>query len=248
MTEVISRKESIEQGLTRYFTGTPCKHGHISPRKVGSGQCAECSRLISARWAKEGRVTSKADGGKELPSLVFLKETFEYHEDGYLIWKVRPREHFDTTKGWKMFNTRFAGNEAGYLNKRNGYITVNLNGTYYKGHRLIYKLVTGAEPKLPIDHIDGDVTNNKISNLREATVQENCFNTVKRVSKDKATSKYKGVGLLESGKWIAYVIKKPYKYIEKFNTEIEAALWYDKKAVELFGEFALTNFTQEVEK
>ncbi len=42
--EVISRKEARERGLTRYFTGKPCKHGHLSDRLTSDGNCKECSR------------------------------------------------------------------------------------------------------------------------------------------------------------------------------------------------------------
>ena len=29
-------------GLKRYFTGKPCKHGHVAERRVNSGDCYEC--------------------------------------------------------------------------------------------------------------------------------------------------------------------------------------------------------------
>jgi hypothetical protein len=39
---IISRKEAKQQGLKYYFTGIPCKWGHISKRMI-SGMCYECS-------------------------------------------------------------------------------------------------------------------------------------------------------------------------------------------------------------
>ena len=44
MMKVTSRRKAIEQGLPRYFTGKPCKHGHISERHTGCKQCIECKR------------------------------------------------------------------------------------------------------------------------------------------------------------------------------------------------------------
>lgn len=41
--KIITRKEAIEQGLKRYFTGKPCKHGHVSERYVGGGRCCYCN-------------------------------------------------------------------------------------------------------------------------------------------------------------------------------------------------------------
>ena len=46
MTEIIiSRQEAISQGLTRYFTGKPCPHGHTAQRIVSSYACAECNKI-----------------------------------------------------------------------------------------------------------------------------------------------------------------------------------------------------------
>jgi len=39
--KIITRKEAKEQGLKRYFTGKPCKHGHVSERLTYGG-CIEC--------------------------------------------------------------------------------------------------------------------------------------------------------------------------------------------------------------
>lgn len=44
MPEIITRKEALERGLKRYFTGKPCKHGHVSERKIGSGMCLSCDK------------------------------------------------------------------------------------------------------------------------------------------------------------------------------------------------------------
>jgi len=40
---VVQRKTAVELGLKRYFTGNPCKHGHISERHTSSGECVSCS-------------------------------------------------------------------------------------------------------------------------------------------------------------------------------------------------------------
>lgn len=40
--EVISRKEALSLGKTHYYTGIPCKHGHITKRLVSNWTCCEC--------------------------------------------------------------------------------------------------------------------------------------------------------------------------------------------------------------
>jgi len=41
MMEIVTRQQAIEQGLKKYFTGKPCKYGHLSAR-YASGPCIEC--------------------------------------------------------------------------------------------------------------------------------------------------------------------------------------------------------------
>lgn len=42
MFELITKKEALDSGLLRYFTGVPCKHGHTSQRYVVNSACCEC--------------------------------------------------------------------------------------------------------------------------------------------------------------------------------------------------------------
>lgn len=48
---LISRAEARSQGLKRYFTGKPCKHGHVRLRQVSNGVCIECSKHICKRYS-----------------------------------------------------------------------------------------------------------------------------------------------------------------------------------------------------
>ena len=41
----ISREQSKQQGLTQYFEGTVCRHGHVEPCMTINGRCMECARL-----------------------------------------------------------------------------------------------------------------------------------------------------------------------------------------------------------
>ena len=43
--KIISYSQAKEQGLKRYFTGKPCKRGHIAERITSSATCMECGRL-----------------------------------------------------------------------------------------------------------------------------------------------------------------------------------------------------------
>lgn len=47
---IISRKEAKKKGLAHYFTGKPCKHGHISKRRVSNSTCFECHLKTNKNW------------------------------------------------------------------------------------------------------------------------------------------------------------------------------------------------------
>jgi hypothetical protein len=45
----ISREQAIRQGLSHYFTGKPCRNGHVSIRGVKKWNCLQCDRLQKAQ-------------------------------------------------------------------------------------------------------------------------------------------------------------------------------------------------------
>ena len=49
-----SRKEALKVNAKRYFTGKPCKYGHVDDRKTSNGRCVECDRLDSLKRSKDG--------------------------------------------------------------------------------------------------------------------------------------------------------------------------------------------------
>lgn len=58
--EIITRAEARAQGLTRYFTGKPCKRGHIADRFVSSSACVACTqKLQNERAAKPGEARER---------------------------------------------------------------------------------------------------------------------------------------------------------------------------------------------
>jgi len=70
------------------------------------------------------------------------------------------------------------GKQAGTLNR--GYIVVIYKSKFFKAHRLAWLLTYGEWPRQGLDHIDGNKSNNRICNLREAD------ETVNQQNRDKA--------------------------------------------------------------
>lgn len=53
--EIIKRKNALLAGLLRYFTGKPCKYGHVDEHFTSTGQCCICATEYSTVWRKENR-------------------------------------------------------------------------------------------------------------------------------------------------------------------------------------------------
>ena len=113
-----------------------------------------------------------------------------------------------------------------------------------KLHRFILDL-TSNDPE--IDHIDGDGLNNRKSNLRLCTHQQNIAN--QKVRKG-TLSCFKGVTWHKNiNKWTAQIMFN-YKniYLGCHKDEERAAVYYDMAAVYLFGRFAKINFPERLEE
>lgn len=107
-------------------------------------------------------------------------------------------------------------------------------------HRLIMK---PSNSKIFVDHINHNGLDNRSCNLRLVSNTQNVRNR-----RGYGASKYLGVGVhidKRSGRkcYVAYIQTK---YLASFpftpEGEIAAAKAYDKKAIELYGEFANPNF------
>ncbi|MBV8473755.1 MAG: HNH endonuclease, partial [Hyphomicrobiales bacterium] len=113
--------------------------------------------------------------------------------------EVRAALHYDPATGLLRWGE--AGKVAGQLTEK-GYIRVGLFRRQYGAHVLIWVIMTGEWPKHFIDHDNNVRSDNRWSNLREATQSQNIANT-RRGAKN--TSGYKGVSLEKSsGRWAAY--------------------------------------------
>jgi len=104
----------------------------------------------------------------------------------------------------------------------------------------MHRFILG-EPANLVDHRDGDGLNNQRHNLREATRGQNKMNSRK--------STLKGVRFRPTNqKWEARItLNKVVMQIGQFSSETLAAFAYDRKARELFGEFACPNFHPDCE-
>lgn len=108
---------------------------------------------------------------------------------------------------------------------------------------LLHQFIMGTIERghdFSIDHINHDTLNNQKSNLRICNSSQNLMNQKMRKNN---SSGYKGVSFQKKANKFKASIELNSKsvHIGLFNSPIEAALAYNKKALELFGEFAFLN-------
>lgn len=122
-------------------------------------------------------------------------------------------------------------------NDGNWYAKAWVDGKTCYMHRLLLQPPEGTVT----DHINGDGLDNRRSNLRACSHR---INMVNRGADKGGSSRYKGVNWHKStSTWMARLMVKGRRiFLGRYKDEIEAALAYDKAALELLGEEAWTNF------
>lgn len=148
-------------------------------------------------------------------------------------------EHFEWLNQWRWSYVKKKNNE--YARRTQGQKGIKQITLFM--HVEIMKRAGLFDERKEVDHQDNNGLNNQVSNLRMATRQENSFNSKKHA---KGVSKYKGVWKTGRSQGFRAAIKYngTLVLIGNFANEIEAAIAYDRKAEELFGEFAKLNFPE----
>jgi len=119
--------------------------------------------------------------------------------------------------------------------------------TYYAGRKdinhktiLMHHQILGSTAMT--DHKDGNGCNNCRYNLRQCSPSQNQMN---QIIQKRSSSGFKGVSRNGSS-WAAYINHKgKHIYLGSYKIKTDAALIYNQKAIELFGEFAKLNIIME---
>lgn len=157
-----------------------------------------------------------------------LRSIFLYApRKGVFYWIDPPSTHGD-----------LVGEEAGSLAYANGkpYHSIQIGGRKIKRSRLAFLWMEGRCPSDQIDHINGDSTDDRWLNLREATATENAWN---HKTRSKRSSLPMGVRTTSAGRFtarIGYCGKQI--ALGTFDTAEEAAHAYQNARVKFYGTYA----------
>lgn len=153
-----------------------------------------------------------------------LLDLFTYSPDsGLFFWR-------------KPAPARRRGQPAGCITSR-GYVCIQVHKSQYLAHRLAWFYIHGKWPDRFIDHANGNPSDNRIENLREA---DHCENGYNRRRRNDCGSGIKGVSLCpQTQMWKAGIqVNKKYHHLGRFTNKTAAAEAYRSAAHRLCGAFA----------
>lgn len=127
--QIVSRASAIEKGSLVYYSGKPCKHGHLSERYVSTGHCLECCKQRH----------------KENADLLNAKS-----REWYISNKERAKE-------WRKAHAK--SNRAAYLEKCNRRRAAKLQATPswssredFKNMKAVYEMAARLSSCLKVPH------------------------------------------------------------------------------------------------
>lgn len=158
------------------------------------------------------------------------RELYAYDpETGLIRWRV------DRKVGRGRIGAH-AGDIAGHIND-SGYRNIVINNKHVRAHRVAWAISYGEHPPLGLDHINGIRDDNRLCNLRQATISQNGANLKKPATN---TSGLKGACWSKAAqKWQAQIrVRGQSIYLGLFATADEAHQAYVAAARDHHGEYA----------
>lgn len=158
---------------------------------------------------------------------------------GALKWKRRLADSFVSSDARSAdhkannWNSKYAGSLALNCHSPTGHLCGRINDKMFYSHRVVFAMIHGYWPVNQIDHINGNPSDNRPSNLRDVTQLENLRNQARS---KQSTSGVTGVSWNKRlGKWASHItVNDKFKHLGFFKS-FEDACTSRKEASLLFG-------------
>tara|TARA_R100001230_G_C5689678_1_gene202493 strand:- start:3336 stop:3875 length:540 start_codon:yes stop_codon:yes gene_type:complete len=167
-----------------------------------------------------------------LPSIDQIRQLIRLDRNtGRLYWLPRSPSQFEGSNEriCRTWNARYADQPALNNKRVQGYLGGSLLGQYIAAHRVVWALAYGAWPEKFIDHINHDRADNRLSNLRLVSNQENCRN--QRLGKSNVSGSVGVYWVPAENKWKA---KIGHDHLGTFSSKSDA-IAARKKAEASYG-------------
>ena len=153
-----------------------------------------------------------------LPSQKELQQSFEYEPGSGRLFRIGYSKH-------RGVSSKITRREC-VTNTPQGYCVVRYRNKLYKAHRIIWCLMTGADPGiLQIDHIDRNPANNKWSNLRLADCYQQAAN---RRARSDSTTRLRGVVRFRDRFQAKIQRRGPRIHLGTFSSAVQAHKAYEQ--------------------
>lgn len=146
--------------------------------------------------------------------------------------RLREILFYDLSTGGFRWLERKQGRRARVGSVKRDGIRIKIDYRGYQAHVLAWAWVTGEWPEGEIDHINNNPFDNRWSNLRPATRQQQTWNRSKRKG---TLHKQFGIFRTAEGRWSARIQQE---FLGNFDTADEAAAAYRQAAIERYGSYA----------
>ncbi|QDP56542.1 MAG: hypothetical protein Tp118SUR00d2C21406351_48 [Prokaryotic dsDNA virus sp.] len=119
---IISRKEAKAKNLTRYYTGEPCKYGHVDERRVSNSDCMSCRRKRYKTYASKNQEKVKARAKKYRENNKDKIQEY-YDKNKNRIAKLKREYQVENAQKIKEYQREWTKNNReyirGYVNEKN---------------------------------------------------------------------------------------------------------------------------------
>lgn len=92
--KLISKHDAKKLGLKYYYTGKPCKHGHVAERAVNGGMCKACKQYYGMLYAQNNKQKIQdyhKNRHKETYSSAKRRKSYELHLEKELLYRSSKR-------------------------------------------------------------------------------------------------------------------------------------------------------------